>query len=62
MVNVLAWNVVNYRFEPWSDLTKDYEIGICCFSAKHTAKTDWLGIRIICPKSSDMSTHTGLFQ
>jgi len=24
-------------FEPWSGQTKDYKIGICCFSAKHAA-------------------------
>jgi hypothetical protein len=26
--------VVDPRFEPRSGQTKDYEIGICCFSAK----------------------------
>ena len=35
-----------YRFESWSGLTKDYEIGICCFSAKHAPirnnSKDWL--------------------
>ena len=34
------------RFEPRSDQTKDYAIGICCFSAKHAAlrrkSKDWL--------------------
>jgi hypothetical protein len=29
--------VVYCRFEPWSGQAKDYEIGICCFSAKHVA-------------------------
>ena len=24
------------EIEPWSGQTKDYNIGICCFSAKHT--------------------------
>jgi hypothetical protein len=31
--------------------TKDYKIGICCFSTKYAAlmsKTGWLGIRIMC--------------
>jgi hypothetical protein len=37
MVSMLASSVVNRRFEPWSCQTKDYEIGICCFSAKHSA-------------------------
>ena len=33
-------------FKPWSGQTKDYKIGICCFSAKHAAlrrkSKDWL--------------------
>ena len=41
MSNVLALSAVARGFEPRSDLTKDYTIGIYCFSAK-------LGIRIIC--------------
>ena len=35
MVNVLASSVVDRGFEPQSGQTKDYKIGICCFSAKH---------------------------
>jgi len=38
--------VVNRGLEPWSDQTKDYEIGICCYSSKHAAlrrnSKDWL--------------------
>ena len=26
---------VNHGFDPWSGQTKDYRIGISCFSAKH---------------------------
>ena len=37
MVSVLASCVVDSGFEPRSGQTKDYKIGICCFSAKHTA-------------------------
>jgi hypothetical protein len=37
MVSVLASSAVDRGFEPRSDQTKDYNIGICCFSAKHTA-------------------------
>ena len=37
MVSVLASNEVDRGFEPWSVQTKDYKIGICCFSAKHAA-------------------------
>ena len=35
MVIVLASSAINYGFEPRSGQTKYYEIGICCFSAKH---------------------------
>jgi hypothetical protein len=35
MVSVLASSVVDRRFEPRPDQTKDYKIGICCSSAKH---------------------------
>ena len=37
MVSVLASSVVDRGFEPRSGQTKDYKIGICCFSAKHIA-------------------------
>jgi hypothetical protein len=32
IVSVLASCAVDHSFEPRSDQTKDYEIGICCFS------------------------------
>ena len=35
MVNVLASSAVYRVFEPWSGKIKNYNIGICCFSAKH---------------------------
>ena len=35
MVSVFASSVVDRGFEPRSGQTKDYKIGICCFSAKH---------------------------
>ena len=35
MVSVLASSAVDCGFEPRSGKTKNYEIGICCFSAKH---------------------------
>ena len=35
-------------FEPRSDQTKDYKIGICCFTGKHTAlkrkSKDWFDL------------------
>jgi hypothetical protein len=53
MVSVLTSSTVDCGYEPRSSQTKDYEIGICCFSARHAAlgekaKTGWLGIRIMC--------------
>jgi uncharacterized membrane protein YccC len=33
MISVLTSGVVDRGFEPRSDQTKEYEIGICCFSA-----------------------------
>ena len=45
MVSMLASSVIDSGFEPWSGQTKDYEIGICSFSAKHAAlrrkSKDW---------------------
>jgi hypothetical protein len=55
MVRVLASTAVDRGFEPRSSQNKDYESGICCFSAKHTAesaKTAWLGNRIMCPSGA----------
>ena len=37
MVSMLAASVVDHEFEAQSGQTKDGEIGICCFSAKHAA-------------------------
>jgi hypothetical protein len=37
MVSMLASIVVDRGFKPRSGQTKDYKIGICCFSAKHAA-------------------------
>jgi hypothetical protein len=42
MVRMLASIAVDRGFEPTSGQTNDYKIGICCFSAKHTASKDWL--------------------
>ena len=46
MVCVLASRAVDRWFEPQSGQTKDYKIGICCFSAKHAVlrrkSKDWL--------------------
>jgi len=53
MVSVLDSSAVDCGVEPRLGQTKDYDIGICCFSAKHAAlrrksKTGWFGIRIMC--------------
>ena len=37
MVRMLASSVVDHGFRPLSGQTKDYKIGVCCFSAKHAA-------------------------
>ena len=37
MVSVLASSVIYREYKPRSDQSKDYNIGICCFSAKHAA-------------------------
>ena len=46
MVSMLASTSVDCGVESRSGQTKDYKIGICCFSAKHVAlrrkNTDWL--------------------
>jgi hypothetical protein len=46
MVSVLASSAVDCGFESRSGQTKDYNIGICSFSAKHTElrrkSKDWL--------------------
>jgi hypothetical protein len=52
MVSMLTSSVVYCGLEPRSGLIKDYEIGICCFSAKNPAlssksKDWWLRIRIM---------------
>jgi hypothetical protein len=67
MVSMLALSVVDRGFEPRSGQTKDYEIGICCFSAKHTAirrkSKDWLARNQNNVSNwSDMSTRELLFQ
>ena len=35
MVSMLASSAVGRGFKPRPSQIKDYEIGICCFSAKH---------------------------
>jgi hypothetical protein len=67
MVSVLASSAVDRWFEPWSGQTKDYKIGMCCFSDKHAAlrrkSKDWLTRnQNNVSDRSDMSTRGLLFQ
>ena len=65
MVSVLTSNTVDRGFEPQSGQTKDYKLGICCFSAKHAVlrrkSKDWLArYQNNVSEWSDMSTR-GLY-
>ena len=67
MVSVLASSVVDRGFEPRSGQTNEYNIGMCCFSAKHATlrrkSKDWLAQNHNnVSEWSDMSTHGLLFQ
>jgi hypothetical protein len=67
MVSLLASNTVDRGFELWSGQTKDYKIGICCFSAKRAALRSWskdwsARNQNNMSEWSDMSTHELLFQ
>ena len=67
MVSVVASSAIDRGFEPQSGLTKDFEIGICCFSAKHVAlrrkSKDWLSRnQNNVSEGSNISTCELLFQ
>ena len=67
MVSVLASSAVDRGFETRSGQTKDYKIGICCFSAKHAASRrkskDWLARnQNNMSEWNNISTHGQLFQ
>jgi hypothetical protein len=66
MVSELASSAVDREFEPRSGQTKDYKIGICCFSAKHALmkkSKDWLARnQNNVSEWSDMSNRGLLFQ
>ena len=65
MVSVVASSEVNREFKSRSAQTQDYEIGICCFSAKHAAlrrkSKDWLARNLNVSEWSDMSTQDCCF-
>ena len=64
--SVLASSAIDYGFDSWSDQTKNYKIGICCFSAKHAAlrrkSKDWLARNQDNVSEFDMSISRLLFQ
>jgi len=67
MISVLASSAVDRGFELRTGQTKDYIIGICCFSAKHTSlrrkSKDWLAQnQENVSEWGDMSIHGLLFQ
>jgi hypothetical protein len=67
MVSVLTSSAVDRGIEPRSGQTRDYKIGICCFSAKHAAlrrkSKDWLDRnQNNVSEWSDMSTRGLLFR
>jgi hypothetical protein len=67
MVSVLTSSAVDHGFGPRSCQTKDYKIGICCFSAKQAAlrrkSKDWLAQnQNNVSEWSDMSIRGLLFQ
>ena len=67
MVSRLASSVVDRGLESQSSQTKDYKIGICCFSTKHAAvrrksKTGLARNQDNVSEWSDMFTRGLLFQ
>jgi hypothetical protein len=67
MVSVPASSAVDRGFESRSGQSKDYTIGICCFSAKHAAlrrkSKDWLARnQKNVSEWSDISTRGLLFR
>ena len=68
LLGVLASSAVDRRFEPRYGQAKNYDVGICCFSAKHAVlrrkSKDWLARLEIDNVSEwrDMSIRGLLFQ
>jgi hypothetical protein len=66
-MHTIVFTAVDRGFEPRSDQTKDYKIGICCFSSKHATlrrkSKDWLARnQNNVSEWIDMSTRGRLFQ
>jgi hypothetical protein len=67
MVSVLVSSAVDRGFKPRSGQTKDYKIGMCCFSVKHATlrrkSKDWSARnQHNVSEWSDMSTRRLLIQ
>jgi hypothetical protein len=67
MVSMLALSALDRGFESRLEQTKDYEIGICCFSAKDAAlrskSKDWFARnQNNVSEWGDISIHGLLFQ
>jgi hypothetical protein len=67
MVSVLVSSAVDRGFKPRSGQTKDYKIGMCCFSVKHATlrrkSKDWsTRNQHNVSEWSDMSTRRLLIQ
>ena len=67
MVSVLASSAVGRGVEPRLDQTKDYKIGMCCFSSKHAAlrsksKDELAWYQDNVSEWCDMSAYRLLFQ
>ena len=64
MVSMLTSSAADRGFEPRSGQTKNYKIGICCFSAKHPPirrkSKNWLARESVLV--GDMSIRGLLFQ
>ena len=60
MVSLLASSAIDCGYEPWSCQTKDYKIGICCFSSKNAAlrrnSRDWSDFPKLAEKLSVIRT------
>ena len=64
---MLTSNAVDHGFDSQSRQTKDYKIGICCFSAMHATlkrkSKDWLAWNLDnVSECGDMSIRRLLFQ
>jgi hypothetical protein len=55
MVSMLVWSAVDRGFQHRSDQTKDYDIGICCFSDMPTSSRKFGSLQrpsLVCSKKS----------